>query len=79
MFTIARKMERMIAQRNPSTEKPGTIASVSKIRIAFITIVKSPSVISVIGRVRIKRTGFINAFIIPKTSAVTRADVKLST
>ena len=79
MLTIARKIERITAHKNPSTEKPGTMVSVNKIITAFITTVKSPKVINVIGKVRIKSIGLITALIIPKTSAVIIAAVKFST
>ena len=79
VFTIARKIPRIRAHTNPSTLNPGTILAARSIRTAFITKVKSPRVKRLIGRVKIRRTGFIIAFIIPKTRAVIRAAVKLAT
>lgn len=49
------------------------------IKRAFITRVNKPKVIKVIGKVKIKSIGLITAFIIPKTSAVAKAAVKLVT
>ena len=67
------------AHQNPSTENPVTRLSASNINNAFMTRVNNPSVITVIGSVRIRSKGLIRAFIIPNTKAVTRAVVKLST
>ena len=64
---------------NPSTLNPGTILSVKRIKIALIATVKSPKVIKVMGRVRIRRIGLRTAFTIPITKAVAKAEVKLST
>lgn len=64
------------AQKKPSTLNPGTIIFTKSINIAFIINVKRPKVKILIGRVRIRRIGFKNAFIIPKTSAATNAVVK---
>lgn len=49
-----------------------------RIMRAFMTNVKRPKVTIVIGRVRMISTGFIRTLIIPRTTAVTRAAVKLA-
>ena len=61
------------------TLNPGTIALASIISRAFMTKVNSPRVRTFIGRVRIMRTGFINAFIRPITKAATIAAIKPET
>jgi len=61
------------------TVNPGTIALASIISRAFMTNVNSPRVRIFIGRVRIMRTGFINAFIRPITKAATIAAIKPET
>ncbi len=67
------------AQRNPSIVNPLTNASTSIIIKALRTSVKRPRVTRVMGRVRIKRIGFMTALTIPKTRATMRAVTKLST
>lgn len=79
MFAIDRTIPKINAHRKPSTINPGTNLLTRSINIAFITNVKIPKVRIFIGSVRIIRTGFKNAFIIPKTRATTKADVKLAT
>ncbi len=78
----------MIAQRTsaamsagikPLTLKPLTIVDTPKIKNAFMTKVKSPSVSRFIGSVNIRRTGFIITFAIPSTKATIRAVAKLAT
>ena len=67
------------AHQNPSTLNPGTRFAASKITTALITNVNKPKVIIFIGRVRIRSMGLINALMIPKTTAATRAVTKLVT
>ena len=66
------------AQRKPSTTKPETMELARRMSNALITNVKSPRVSKFIGRVRITNKGFINALIIPRTKAATKAVVKLA-
>ena len=61
------------AHQKPSTSKPGTRRAVSKTSAALITNVKRPSVMILIGSVRIIRIGFKNTFISPKTRAASKA------
>lgn len=72
-------MLNMRAHQNPSTLKPGTKFAARRITTALITNVNNPKVKIVIGSVRIRRMGFMNALITPKTTAATRAAVKLTT
>ena len=51
----------------------------NRIITALITKVKSPKVIKLMGRVKIRRIGFRTAFTIPKTKAAIRAAVKFAT
>lgn len=67
------------AHKKLSTLNPGTSLVTKIIKIALRIKVKRPSVKIFIGKVRIRRTGFKNAFIIPKTKATTIADVKFAT
>ena len=67
------------AQINPSTLNPGTIFAANKIRSAFKTKVKSPRVIRLMSKVRIRSNGFRNALMTPRTIAATTAVVKLLT
>ncbi len=64
------------AGANPESVKPLTICATSQIRAALIIKVKSPKVKMLIGRVRIKRTGLMRAFKIPRNRAMIRAVVK---
>jgi len=64
------------AGTKPTTSKPGTIKAVALIKKALITKVKSPRVRIFIGNVKITITGFMNALMIPKTSATIRAVTK---
>lgn len=66
----------MRAHQNPSTLNPGTKLAAIRITAALITNVNNPKVRIVIGRVRIIRMGFMNALIIPKTTAATSAATK---
>lgn len=76
---IDKTMLNIKAHQNPSTLNPGTRLAANIITNAFITNVNNPKVRIVIGRVRIRRTGFINALITPKTTAATKAATKLVT
>jgi hypothetical protein len=76
---IERTMLKRSAHQNPSTLNPGTIELASIIIKTLIMIANNPKVTIVIGRVRIKINGFIKRLIIPRTTAVTSAAVKLST
>ncbi len=76
---IDKTMLNIRAHQNPSTVNPVTIFAARRIITALITNVNNPKVKIVIGRVRRRRTGFMNALIIPKTTATTRAAVKLAT
>lgn len=67
------------AHQNPSTVNPGTRLAARRITTAFITNANNPKVKIVIGRVRIRRMGFMNALMIPKTTATTKAVTKLVT
>ena len=67
------------AHQNPSTLKPGTRFAARIITNALITKVNKPKVRMLIGSVRIRRMGLRTAFIIPKTTAATRAETKLVT
>ncbi len=67
------------AHQNESTLNPGTKFAARIITNALITNVNNPKVRIVIGSVRIRRTGFMNALIIPKTTAATKAATKLVT
>jgi hypothetical protein len=69
----------MKAHQNPSTLKPGTKFAARRITNASITNVNKPKVRIVIGSARIRRTGFIKALMIPKTTAVTKTATKLVT
>lgn len=79
VFAIDKIIPKINAHKNPSTTNPGTNLLTRSINTAFMTKVKSPKVKILIGRVRIRRTGFKNALIIPKTKATTKAAVKLAT
>lgn len=72
-------MLKIIAQRKPSTLKPGTSLSANIIKSAFITKVKRPRVMIVTGKVSKTKIGFKNALNIPITRAAIKAEVKLST
>jgi hypothetical protein len=72
-------MPKTNAHKKPSTINPGTSLLTSNINKALITKVKSPKVRIFIGSVRIIKTGFRKAFIIPKTKATTKAAVKPAT
>ena len=72
-------MPKYKAERNPSTEKPGTILSASITIRAFITMEKRPKVIIESGRVRRVSTGLIKMFIAPKTTARMKYVSHLST
>jgi hypothetical protein len=76
-LAIDKTTPKINAHKNPSTINPGTMLLTSKINSAFKTKLKRPKVRIVIGNVKITRTGFKKAFIIPKTRATTRAEVKL--
>jgi len=76
---IDKTMLNIRAHQNESTLNPGTREAARRITNAFITNVNNPKVRIVIGSVRIRRTGFMNALIIPKTTAATRAVAKLAT
>lgn len=78
-FIIDNTKLRIKAHRNPSTLNPGTKFAAKRIKNAFITNVKSPSVIMLIGKVNSSRIGFKIALIIPITRAAMRAAVKLCT
>ncbi len=60
----------------PSIVKPGISLATKSNRSAFITNVKRPRVRIFMGRVRIKITGFMSAFIIPSPIATINAVVK---
>ncbi len=75
-LTTERIMLKNSAHQKPSTLNPGTILSVIMIIIALITRVNNPRVRILIGRVRVNRTGLINALTNPKTMATTRLEVK---
>ena len=79
VFAIESTIPKIKAHKNPSILNPGTITLTKRIRSAFKTKVKSPSVKKLIGRVKISRTGFKKAFIIPKTKATTKAVIKFAT
>ena len=72
-------MLKRIADQKLSTINPGTIWAARRIKSAFITSAKSPKVIMVMGRVKIRRIGLKIALIIPKTTARIRAVIKLLT
>ncbi len=67
------------AHQNPSTLNPGTRFAAKRITNALITNVNKPKVKMLIGSVRIRRTGLMNALIMPKTTAATKAATKLAT
>ena len=73
VFATDKTTPKIKAQKNPSIENPGTILLTRSINKAFKTSVKRPSVRIVMGRVKIIKTGFKKAFIIPKIRATTRA------
>lgn len=62
-----------IAHQIFSTINPGTRYDVPKTRSPFMTSIKRPRVISVIGRVSKIRIGLIKAFAIPRTSPTIKA------
>ena len=64
---------------NELTSKPGTTADVSQRQNAFSTSRKSPSVRSVIGRVRMSRTGRTKALMRPRSTAAASAGTIPST
>ncbi len=74
MLTIVSTRLKISAARKPSTLKPGTIADVSMISIALITNVKSPSVMTLTGSVRMTMIGLMNALTAPSTTAATSAE-----
>lgn len=78
-FKKDKTMLNINAHKNPSTLKPGTILSTKSTNSALITKVNKPKVKRLIGSVKITRTGFKKALIMPITRAVTKAAVKLST
>lgn len=67
-----------IAQIIPSIENPVIKESVNKIIKTFKTNAKRPKVTILIGKVRIKRIGFIKALTTPKTNATINAVLKES-
>ena len=64
------------AQRKPSMRMPSINLSASKIISALITKRKRPSVITVIGRVKITSNGLINRLSSPRTRANMSASLK---
>lgn len=67
------------AHQKPVTLKPGTKDAVSKINKALTAKVNNPKVRIFIGKVKIINIGFIKAFKTPKTSATSKAEIKLAT
>ena len=67
------------AVQKESTAKPPTILVHNKIIIAFITSKNKPKVITVTGKVRITKIGFIKRLSNPKTTATITAVPKLAT
>lgn len=65
------------AHQNPSTTNPGTRFEVMRMTEALMTKVNSPNVRILIGRVRKIRIGRRTALMMPRTTAVTRAETKL--
>ena len=63
------KTLKSIAHQIPSTINPSISLSASKIIKAFITSKNKPSVIIVIGKVRIMSTGFTSKFKMERTTA----------
>jgi len=66
------------AHQKPATENPGTIQAQSIISKALMTRVNNPKVKILIGNVKITRIGLIIALIMPKTTAIKSAVIKLS-
>jgi hypothetical protein len=73
-----RIIENQSAVQNPATLKFGTILSASSINKALITSENRPRVTIVSGSVIIFTTGFINIFIIPRTTAKTNELVNVT-
>jgi hypothetical protein len=67
------------AHQKLATVKPGTIALVRRTSTALITIVNSPRVIMLIGRVKKIISGLTNELISPSTKAATTAAINPST
>lgn len=75
--------ERTIAPRiagiQPSTMKPGTKKVVILRTMALTTKMNNPKVITVNGKVKRSKIGFMKVLIIPSTIAASNAEVKEST
>ncbi len=78
-LTIDTTREPSKAVQKPSTEKPTTKYAAKSSNPALITKENKPSVIILIGRVRINSTGRIRTFITPKTKAAIIATLRPST
>ena len=65
-------MEPRIAAPRPASVKPGMSQATSASEIPLTTKIKSPSVSTVRGSVRIRMIGRITAFTMPSSSAATR-------
>lgn len=76
-------MERTMAPRiagiQPSTMKPGTKKVVILRTMALTTKINNPRVITVSGKVRRSKIGLMKVFIMPRTMAASKAEVKEST
>lgn len=78
-LTIERTRLNRSAHQKFATVKPAISELANIIRAAFITSVKSPRVIMVIGIVRSRIRGFMNVLIRPRTNATIRADKRSDT
>lgn len=75
---IATTTEKATAHQKFLTEKFGTIIATRSTNNAFITTVKSPSVMMLIGRVRKIRIGLSKVLTSPNTNAATKAVIQLA-
>ncbi len=64
-------MDARIAAHSPASENPGMSQATKATEIPFTTRMKSPSVRTVSGRVRMRMIGRITAFTMPRSSAAT--------
>ena len=71
-------IENRSAVQNPETVKSGTIFAASIIRPAFMNREKRPKVRIFIGRVNRKIIGLMKIFITPRTTARTKAAIKVT-
>jgi hypothetical protein len=76
---IERTIAPSIAGNQPSTENPGTKRVVILKTMALTIKMNNPRVMTVRGKVKRSKTGFIKVLIIPRTMAAKSAEVKVST